>query len=213
MAWSPTRACPGRTSAISGRARRSAANYDDGSSFQIGRIDMVANTGTYLDSPFHRYADGKDLAELPLESLADLPGVVVRRPHDKGSRSMPRSSRASRCAAGRCWSTPAGTSIGGRTLTRRPPVPDRGRGRLAGEQAPRWSASTATTSTTRGSARGRCTRGCSAPESRSASICAGSAAARQGFRSPPCRRRSRGWDVPGARLRGGRLTTPEATPE
>ena len=57
----------------------SAENYDDGSSFQIGRIDMVANTGTYLDSPFHRYADGIDLADLPLRSLADLPGIVVRR--------------------------------------------------------------------------------------------------------------------------------------
>jgi kynurenine formamidase len=45
---------------------------------------MVANTGTYLDSPFHRYADGKDLAALPLESLADLPGVVVRRPYGEG---------------------------------------------------------------------------------------------------------------------------------
>jgi kynurenine formamidase len=57
-----------------------AANYDDGSTFQIGRIDMVANTGTYLDSPFHRYADGDDLSELDLQSLADLPGIVVRRP-------------------------------------------------------------------------------------------------------------------------------------
>jgi kynurenine formamidase len=54
-----------------------AANYDDGSTFQIGRIEMVANTGTYLDSPFHRYAEGKDLAQLSLESLADLPGLVV----------------------------------------------------------------------------------------------------------------------------------------
>ena len=62
----------------------SAANYDDGSSFQIGRIDVVANTGTYLDSPFHRYADGKDLAGLALESLAELPGIVVRRPHGQG---------------------------------------------------------------------------------------------------------------------------------
>jgi arylformamidase len=59
----------------------SAANFDDGSSFQIGRIDMVANTGTYLDSPFHRYADGKDLAQLPLDSLANLDGIVVRRPY------------------------------------------------------------------------------------------------------------------------------------
>jgi kynurenine formamidase len=57
-----------------------AANYDDGSTFQIGRIDMVANTGTYVDSPFHRYAGGADLADLPLQSLADVPGIVVRRP-------------------------------------------------------------------------------------------------------------------------------------
>ncbi len=60
----------------------SAAKYDDGSTFQIGRIDMVANTGTYVDSPFHRYADGKDLSELPLGSLADLDGLVVRRPFE-----------------------------------------------------------------------------------------------------------------------------------
>ena len=60
----------------------SESNYDDGSSFQIGRIDMVANTGTYVDSPFHRYADGIDLAELPLPSLADLEGIVVRRPFE-----------------------------------------------------------------------------------------------------------------------------------
>ena len=59
-----------------------AGKYDDGSTFQIGRIDMVANTGTYVDSPFHRYADGKDLSELPLESLADLDGLVVRRPFE-----------------------------------------------------------------------------------------------------------------------------------
>ncbi|GAA3900705.1 cyclase family protein [Sphingomonas limnosediminicola] len=59
-----------------------AANYDDGSTFQIGRIDMVANTGTYVDSPFHRYAEGSDLSELPLPLLANLPGIVVRRPFD-----------------------------------------------------------------------------------------------------------------------------------
>jgi kynurenine formamidase len=62
----------------------SVANYDDGSTFQIGRIDMVANTGTYVDSPFHRYADGKDLAGLSLESLADLEGLIVRRPFENG---------------------------------------------------------------------------------------------------------------------------------
>ena len=62
----------------------SAANYDDGSSFQIGRIDMVANTGTYVDAPFHRFAEGADLSQLRLESLAGLPGVVVRRPFENG---------------------------------------------------------------------------------------------------------------------------------
>src|SRR5262245_35289131 len=61
----------------------SAANYEDGSSFQIGRIDMVANTGTYVDAPFHRYADGCDLAHLPLASIAELDGLVVRRPHQQ----------------------------------------------------------------------------------------------------------------------------------
>lgn len=61
----------------------SAANYEDGASFQIGRIDMVSNTGTYVDAPFHRYADGCDLADLPLASIAQLPAVVVQRPADQ----------------------------------------------------------------------------------------------------------------------------------
>lgn len=56
----------------------SAKLYKDGSSFQIGRIDMVANTGTYLDAPFHRFAEGDDLADLALERLAALPGLLVR---------------------------------------------------------------------------------------------------------------------------------------
>ncbi len=60
---------------LSREASRSV--YGEGTEFHIGRIDMVANTGTYIDSPFHRYADGKDLSELPLESLANLEGVVV----------------------------------------------------------------------------------------------------------------------------------------
>src|SRR5207344_2535529 len=51
--------------------------YAEGTEFHIGKIEMVANTGTYLDSPFHRYADGIDLAELPLDSLAGVEGVVV----------------------------------------------------------------------------------------------------------------------------------------
>jgi kynurenine formamidase len=56
----------------------SRQHYAAGTEFQIGKIEMVANTGTYLDSPFHRYAEGKDLAQLPLASLAGLEAVVVR---------------------------------------------------------------------------------------------------------------------------------------
>lgn len=56
----------------------SRPHYTEGTEFHIGKIEMVSNTGTYVDSPFHRYGDGIDLAELPLESLADLEGVVVR---------------------------------------------------------------------------------------------------------------------------------------
>ncbi|HEY8258988.1 MAG TPA: cyclase family protein [Gemmatimonadales bacterium] len=55
----------------------SRGRYGPGVEFQIGKIEMVANTGTYVDAPFHRYADGKDLAGLPLESLADLRAVVI----------------------------------------------------------------------------------------------------------------------------------------
>ncbi len=51
--------------------------YSPGTEFQIGKIEMVANTGTYLDSPFHRYADGKDLSELRLEQLASLPAIKI----------------------------------------------------------------------------------------------------------------------------------------
>jgi arylformamidase len=58
----------------------SRARYAAGTEFQIGKIEMVANTGTYVDSPFHRYEDGKDLSELPLESVADLGALVVRVP-------------------------------------------------------------------------------------------------------------------------------------
>ncbi len=56
----------------------SKSNYEAGTEFHIGRIEMVANTGTYLDSPFHRYPEGKDLSQLELSSLANLEGVLVR---------------------------------------------------------------------------------------------------------------------------------------
>src|SRR5258705_2579597 len=57
----------------------SRSHYAPGTEFHIGKIEMVANTGTYLDSPFHRYPDGTDLSGLDLCSVANLDGIVVRR--------------------------------------------------------------------------------------------------------------------------------------
>jgi arylformamidase len=67
----------------------SRMKYAHGTEFQIGKIEMVANTGTYVDSPIHRFADGKDLAELPLSSLADLDAVSIRAPHGRGRAITP----------------------------------------------------------------------------------------------------------------------------
>jgi len=58
--------------------------YAGKAEFYIGRIEMVSNTGTYLDSPFHRYPEGPDLSEIPLEALAGLPGIVVDAPELRG---------------------------------------------------------------------------------------------------------------------------------
>lgn len=66
---------PAITTYLSREASRD--HYAAGTEFHIGQIAMVANTGTYLDAPAHRYADGADVSELALSSLADLPGVAV----------------------------------------------------------------------------------------------------------------------------------------
>jgi arylformamidase len=93
----------------------SRANYAEGTEFAIDRLSMVGNTGTYLDSPFHRYADGTDLAGLPLERLADLPAVVVRTA-GSGARGVDVDALADLTVAGRAvllhtggdrdWGTP-----------------------------------------------------------------------------------------------------------
>lgn len=56
----------------------SRSHYGPGTEFSIGRIELVSNTGTYLDTPFHRFAEGKDLGATPLASVADLDGVLLR---------------------------------------------------------------------------------------------------------------------------------------
>ncbi|MGZ5427505.1 MAG: cyclase family protein [Thermoanaerobaculia bacterium] len=62
----------------------SRALYAPGTTFQIGRIEMVANTGTYVDAPSHRWEGGVDLSGLPLEVLAGRPGICVAAPHARG---------------------------------------------------------------------------------------------------------------------------------
>ena len=57
---------------------QSRQHYAEGTEFQIGRIDMVSNTGTYLDTPYHRFPDGFDLSGLSLQHIANLPGLVLR---------------------------------------------------------------------------------------------------------------------------------------
>jgi len=57
--------------------------YEEGTEFQIGKIEMVSNTGTYIDCPFHRFENGKDLSEVDLERFADLEAVVIRVPHNE----------------------------------------------------------------------------------------------------------------------------------
>ncbi len=57
--------------------------YEKGTEFQIGKIEMVTNTGTYIDCPFHRFENGKDLSQVGLERFADLEAIVIRIPHSK----------------------------------------------------------------------------------------------------------------------------------
>ncbi|MFT3792052.1 MAG: cyclase family protein [Rudaea sp.] len=99
--------------------------YAAGTEFQIGRIDMVANTGTYLDCPFHRYADGKDLSEVAIEATTDLDAIVVRAPYTPAQAIGPETFRG-REIRGRAvlvhtgwdahWNTP-GYYAGGPFLT------------------------------------------------------------------------------------------------
>jgi kynurenine formamidase len=74
--------------------------YAQGTEFHIGKITMVANTGTYMDSPFHRYADGADIAALDLAAVTELDGIVVRVAGIAG-RAIPREAFGAHDIAGK----------------------------------------------------------------------------------------------------------------
>jgi arylformamidase len=63
----------------------SRGKYAEGTTFQIGRVEMIANTGTYIDAPFHRFDSGIDLSGLPLERLADVEGLVIDATRREGA--------------------------------------------------------------------------------------------------------------------------------
>jgi len=104
----------------------SRQTYAEGTEFHIGRISMVANTGTYLDAPSHRFEDGADLAALALARLADLPGLLVEVPEAVTAIGADRlepyevNGRAVLIRTGwsRHWGTPAYGGGGHPYLTR-----------------------------------------------------------------------------------------------
>ena len=63
---------------------KSKGIYADGTEFQIGKIEMISNTGTYVDTPFHRYANGKDLSEIVIEKLVDLDAIIIQANYQSG---------------------------------------------------------------------------------------------------------------------------------
>ena len=91
----------------------SRGHYAEGTTFQIGKIEMVANTGTYIDAPFHRYVDGKDLAQLAIASVANLDGLVFHAdplaraiaPVLFEGRDVKGAGSLKYCAVDRHWST------------------------------------------------------------------------------------------------------------
>ena len=78
----------------------SSDRYAQGTTFQIGKIDLLANTGTYIDAPFHRYDDGRDIAGYSLEAIANLPGIVIRAT-DRGNHAFDASRFRARQLTGR----------------------------------------------------------------------------------------------------------------
>ena len=78
---------------------QSIAKYAPGTQFAMDIITMIGNTGTYLDSPFHRYEGGAALAGLSLESLVDLPAEVFHL-QDAPARAVPASVFYDRDVAG-----------------------------------------------------------------------------------------------------------------
>ena len=80
----------------------SRSRYAAGTEFHIGRIDMVANTGTYLDTPSHRFADGSDVSMVPLDAVAGIPALLLRA-KGRSRKNQSRHATTNTCSTRR-WS-------------------------------------------------------------------------------------------------------------
>jgi kynurenine formamidase len=92
----------------------SRTRYAPGTEFHIAKIEMVANTGTYVDCPFHRFADGSDFSQIGVEQFADLDAIVVRADCAIRRKSASTISAAWKSATAQCSCTPAGIGTGTR---------------------------------------------------------------------------------------------------
>ena len=168
----------------------SQTRYAPGTTFQIGKIELPANTGTYIDAPFHRYDGGKDISDYPLQAVANLVGVVVRVTERSG-RALDSGVFRGRDVKGKAVLVHTGWDVHWRTERY-----GTGHPFLTRAAAEHLIAAGATlvgidslTSTTRPTGRGRSTRSCSQRASRLSSTCAAWARCRMpGFGSTRCRR-------------------------
>ncbi|MCE3276353.1 MAG: cyclase family protein [Propionibacteriaceae bacterium] len=95
----------------------SRSHYAEGTEFALDVITLAGNSGTYLDSPYHRYADGADLAELELETLVDLPLEPPGWWMQQSGTFQRRCSTTATCEAPPCWCIPAGIDTSALLLT------------------------------------------------------------------------------------------------
>lgn len=89
---------------------KSKSIYTEGTEFQIGKIEMVSNTGTYIDTPFHRYENGKDLSEIVLEKLVELDAITIQADYRNGieigkSFFENKNLKGKAVLINTCWST------------------------------------------------------------------------------------------------------------
>ncbi len=104
---------------------QSRSRYDGKAEFYLGRIQTVTNVGTYIDSPFHRFRDGEDLAAVGLDRLAGLDGIVLETGPKAGRAISLVYTAVGHCRTGRAGEDGVGSALGDGRLRKGLPVPVR----------------------------------------------------------------------------------------